>query len=440
MAAQAVRLCAGAVPDGPCRAASTLTGQALVQLGDAMVEAATVRAVNDMTARWARRAVGQEGTVLTAAGVWPLLALLAGPAAGAARKELADAVGSAPEDAAAQGRAFLAALDATDGVDGAVGLWTRAALPLRPEWQGGLPLETHGELTGDAAADRQALDGWARRHTAGLIERMPVTLSPQTLFVLASALLVRTTWTGRFHEFPLRVAEGPWAGRELTGLRRHGTDPERIRAYTTGEGPLTRVEVAGDNGLDVHLLLGPPPMPGGAVLHHGIAAAAGAYPGAAGTELTEASGPGLTVTCEPSRDGAPRARLTTVRFTVDADHDLLSSADVFGLATATDGGRGHFPGISPRPLAVSSARQTATATFGPVGFRAAAVTALALRAGAAPPPTEHRSTVVAACYDRPFGFLAVHRATGLVLVAGWVTAPDGYETGERGPGLRGAGR
>jgi hypothetical protein len=25
--------------------------------------------------------------------------------------------------------------------------------------------------------------------------------------------------------------------------------------------------------------------------------------------------------------------------------------------------------------------------------------------------------------DRPFGFLAVHRDTGLVLVAGWVTDP-----------------
>jgi hypothetical protein len=26
-------------------------------------------------------------------------------------------------------------------------------------------------------------------------------------------------------------------------------------------------------------------------------------------------------------------------------------------------------------------------------------------------------------FDRPFGFAAVHRPTGLVLVAGWVAAP-----------------
>ncbi|MFG2830300.1 hypothetical protein ACGFWI_23010 [Streptomyces sp. NPDC048434] len=42
-----------------------------------MVAATTARAVNEMTARWARETVGERGTVLTAAGVWPLLALLA---------------------------------------------------------------------------------------------------------------------------------------------------------------------------------------------------------------------------------------------------------------------------------------------------------------------------------------------------------------------------
>ncbi|RST16349.1 proteinase inhibitor I4 serpin, partial [Streptomyces sp. WAC05950] len=38
----------------------------------------TVRAVNRLTTRWAARAAsGGGGTVFTAAGVWPLLALLA---------------------------------------------------------------------------------------------------------------------------------------------------------------------------------------------------------------------------------------------------------------------------------------------------------------------------------------------------------------------------
>ncbi|MBX4175927.1 hypothetical protein K3A88_13435, partial [Streptomyces geysiriensis] len=45
---------------------------------------ATVQAVNGLTARWAAAADG--GTVFSAVGVWPLLALLADGAAGAARR------------------------------------------------------------------------------------------------------------------------------------------------------------------------------------------------------------------------------------------------------------------------------------------------------------------------------------------------------------------
>lgn len=52
---------------------------------------ATIRAVNGLTARWAGQASG--GTVFSAAGVWPLLAFLADGAGGAARAELAEAVG-----------------------------------------------------------------------------------------------------------------------------------------------------------------------------------------------------------------------------------------------------------------------------------------------------------------------------------------------------------
>ncbi|MYU17464.1 hypothetical protein GTZ78_43955, partial [Streptomyces sp. SID8361] len=58
-----------------------------------MIDATAVRAVNAMTARWARAAVTDEGTVLAAAGVWPLLALLAGGADGPVRQELEGALG-----------------------------------------------------------------------------------------------------------------------------------------------------------------------------------------------------------------------------------------------------------------------------------------------------------------------------------------------------------
>ncbi|WP_411141884.1 serpin family protein [Streptomyces sp. x-80] len=396
-----------------------------------MTATTTVRAVNGLTARWARDTVGERGTVLTAAGVWPLLALLAGPAAGEARAELAAALGTDARCAPRAGRELLALLAAADGVDAAVGLWTRRTLALRPEWTAGLPLDVHGELTGDASADLAALHAWVRRHTDGLIERMPVRVGPGTLLVLASALLVRTTWPEPFREQPLRAAEGPWAGRELTGLHRRDTDPEQVRVHATPDGPLTAVAVAGDNGIDVHLLLGGRAVPGGDVLRHGVAALGGAYRTVSGAGLTGGAGPGVRVTSVPSRDGAPRAELTTARFTIDAEHDLLARAGLFGLTSAADAARGHFPGISPTPLAVDSARQTATATFGPRGFRAAAVTAIGTRAGAVPRTPPHRARLVSARFERPFGFLAVHRASGLVLVTGWVTDPDGWRADGR---------
>ncbi|TJZ57496.1 serpin family protein [Streptomyces piniterrae] len=401
-----------------------------------MVAETTVRSVNDMTARWARDAVGERGTVLTAAGVWPLLALLAGPATGPARKELADALGTDAEHAVCEGCDLLAALGAADGVDAALGLWTQRTLALRPEWLSGLPLDLHGELTGDASADQEALNAWARRHTDGLIERMPVRVTPDMLLVLASALLVRTTWKRPFRESPLQVAEGPWAGRDLTGLNCYRLPAEQLRVHRTPAGPLTAFDVLGENGLDVQLLLGPEDMTGGEVLHHGLTVLGGGYPTVPGAELTEGAGPGLTVTTMPSWDGSSRADLSTVRFTVDAEHDLLKRPELFGLETATDNSRGHFPGISETPLAVSSARQAATATFGPLGFRAAAVTPVAMNVAGAPqiPPNEAR--LVSARFDRPFGFLAVHRASGLVLVAGWVTDPDGWDHSRPfGPGM-----
>lgn len=388
-----------------------------------MVAATTVRSVNGMTARWAREAVEEAGTVLTAAGVWPLLALLAGPSAGPARTELAEALGTDPERAPSEAWALLGALDAADGVGAAAALWAHRALSLRPEWRDGLPPGTLGELTGTAAADQEALDAWARRHTDGLIERMPVEVTPDLLLVLASALLVRTTWAEPFGEYPLLLTEGPWAGREVTALRRSGAEASQLLVHDTPAGPLTAVRVEGDNGLDVHLLLGGPGVPGGEVLWHGVEALAGRYPAVAGPALTDGAGPGLRVTTEPSYDGVPSLDLTTVRFTVDAAHDLLKRPELFGLTAASDDSRGHFPGISDHPLAVTAARQRATATFGALGFRAAAVTVMPVAAGSVPPPPPYEALRITARFDRPFGFLAVHRASGLVLTAGWIAQP-----------------
>ncbi|MET8182260.1 serpin family protein [Streptomyces sp. NPDC005336] len=394
-------------------------------MGDrGMIDATAVRAVNTMTARWVRAAVADEGTVLAAAGVWPLLALLAGAADGPARRELEGALGVAADGATALGRQVIEAMGALDGVDTATGLWTRQTLPVRPEWESQLPDGVRGALTGDPERDRKELDAWASRQTRGEIAEMPVPLAPDTLLVLAGALLVRTTWQQPFREGWMRPSSGPWRERSLAGLTRTTTDLDGVLRVVpaTPAGPLTLSGVAGDNGLDVHLVLGAEGVPGGEVLEAGITALGGAYEGLSGSALPLGeAGPGVKVMEVTSWDPAPSLILNTPQFTVRARHDLLRHAELFGLRTAQDTARGHFPGISPAALAISSGQQSMTAGFSREGFFAAAVTAFSMAPGGVP---QQRARLISVTYERPFGFVAMHRASGLVLTAGWVTEPE----------------
>jgi hypothetical protein len=367
-------------------------------------------AANTLTARWAARLdAGQ--TVLSGVGVYPLLALLAPHAAGPAREELLAVAG---EPARFQ-------LTDSPTTQLAMSAWTRHDLPLTSRWLAAVPESMRGQLTGDPGTDQPVLDGWAARHTDGMIPRMPVAVTPQTELLLASALLVVTTWAQPFREHWASPQSGPWQGRDLTGLHRRTGDLSGLRVVDSGVGPLSLLTVRGNEDVDVVLVLGGPQRGAAEVLPAAITVPPH------GRTLAPSDGPGVTEQVVTALDDQPELDVSTVRFTVAADHDLLENADVFGLRSATNPDQGHFPGISPRPLAISAARQSATATFGAEGFRAAAVTAIAMRAGSAPPRPTKQKRLVRVAFDRPFGFLAVHRRTGLVLVAGWVDDPDPYQ-------------
>ncbi|MFE1412726.1 serpin family protein [Streptomyces sp. NPDC058746] len=404
----------------------------------------TVRAVNRLTRQWAaqntdaerstvterealaeRDEAAEQGTVFTAAGVWPLLALLADGTDGAAREELAQALGIPAGSAAEAARELLAALAGVRGLQCATGLWTREELPLEERWSAQLPPGTRGGLTGDADTDRKALDAWASDRTGGLIEHMPLPVTEDTLLVLASALALRLRWIQPFDECRDTTGQGPWAGRELPVLRRETTLLDRVSVARGPRGPVTVLEVVGSAGVDVHLVLGEPEAAPGAVLATGIDALTRALPSTGASLLPEGeAGPGLTVRSVRAETPEPRLSIRTVAFEVRAEHDLLAHAALFGLRTASDTSGGHFPGISTRPLAVESARQSALARFHATGFEAAAVTAFAAVAGCAMPRLRYRTRRVDVRYDRPFGFLAVHRTSRLVLAAGWVREPD----------------
>ncbi|MER6070931.1 serpin family protein [Streptomyces sp. NPDC001817] len=385
--------------------------------------AETVRRVNGLTARWAQAL--PEGTVFSAPGVWPLLAFLADGAAGPARAELSEALGLVADQAAGAARELLGTLRSVSGLDAALGLWTHQALPLREEWRSGLPAGTYGVFGDDLVTAQERLDAWVAERTGGLVERMPVTLTRDARMVLACALALRTTWRQPFTELPLRPDSGPWQGRTLRGLHRRSVRPDRVGVTGTADGFVTALTVPGDNGIDVHLVLGEERMTPGQVLAAGVGIVARALPLTGGGALPHGHvGPGLYVEQQPAVEPGPLTLdVRTVAYEVRADHDLLALAGLFGLTAATDARHGHFPGISDHPLAIGAARQSALAQFGPLGFRAAAVTAVMSAPGSAPPQYRYETTVVRAVFDRPFGFLAVDRESRLVLVAGWVTDP-----------------
>jgi serine protease inhibitor len=387
-----------------------------------------IQAVNALTARWAQACDGAS-TTLSGLGVWPLLALLTPGADEVVRAELERATGIAAAESGAAARDLMDLLSHAEAVRAALGLWTRAELPLEPAWVDQLPQGTRGTLTGDPAADRSMLDAWAARQTDGLIDRMPITVDAAIQLVLASALLVRTEWEHAFADNRRRIDRGPWAGGELAGLTRTTTDLDDVAVADTAAGPLTVVRVAGGNDVDVHLILGEEQRPAGDVLAAGIAAVCGDGPRTVGSALPDDNpGPGVAVRMVSASSARPTVQLRTVRFRVEGDHDLLAHADLFGLATAA-AGRGHFPGVSEEPLALTQARQSAVAIFSARGFEAAAVTAIAMKSSFA--VAQHSVRRVEVSIDRPFGFVATHRPTGLALVAGWVADPEPWSEPER---------
>ena len=356
--------------------------------------------VSRLTARWIERLPGEGSTVVSGLGVRPLIALLAELANEPARSELAEAAGG-PYDG----------LLRTPELHMALGLWTR--VPLQPGVDRLLPPEVRGELT-----DQAALDAWVVEQTDGLLQKMPVHLTKDVLLVLASALALKTKWALPFNEYPR--GERRW-------LSRADHDLDSLRVYDAPAGPLTVVTVVGTGEFDVRLVAGD----GGrkAVLPAALSLTG---EGVSGAELLkEASSgwkrlfsrerPAPAVEVIESMSPVPTVVLSLPYFEVDAEHDLLEYAEVFGLTTAQDNSRGHFPGLSPVPLAVDQAKQAVMARFSATGFEAAAVTTMAMAAGSAPMPGGKALKV---SLDQPFGFIAIHRPTGVPVVAGWVVPND----------------
>jgi hypothetical protein len=114
------------------------------------------------------------------AGLWLLLAHLAPVASDNHREAIAEAVGVSCDEAAALAEELLTAPHST--IATALGAWSRVALDAK----------LAVALT--AMPDQAGLNRWASDHTRGLINEFPVAVSPETVLIVATALVLQPRW------------------------------------------------------------------------------------------------------------------------------------------------------------------------------------------------------------------------------------------------------
>ena len=374
-----------------------------------------VPAANALTAQWCARQGGGD-FALSGAGLWPLLALLASAADEEAGAELAAALGRPAESGQQDALELIEILRKGVSTTAALGVWTREGVALDGRWAAGLPEGVAGALT-----DQAALDRWASEQTEGLIEKFPLAITPRILLILASALAARVKWRKPFDASPrgIRVRRDDPGEPDQQWLSRNTYD---LAEAAVLDGAVTRIVVEGDGDVDVHLLLGE--QQPAEVLAAGLRELAGE---AEVRLAAESGGPGLTVRRVASSSRRDMLRLEVPSFEITTRHNLMEQADLFGLRLVAHPGTSHLPHLSPVPLFVSDGVQEVLARFFAEGFEAAAVTAFGMTLGGIP-DEPYEVTFVEATFDRPFGFIAVHRPSRLAVVAGWVSSP--FEAGQ----------
>ncbi|MGH8240866.1 MAG: hypothetical protein ACREXP_28150, partial [Steroidobacteraceae bacterium] len=285
-----------------------------------------------------------------------------------------------------------------------------------------------GTLTGRADTDNAALNAWAKRHTGGLIERLPLATSSDTLAALASALAIELRWRLPFAEARHIIDEGPWADAgPIVRLTRTSPDLDDLRVVSTPTGPVCAVTIRGTGDTGVVLALGDPEQAAGDVLSAAIDGLRPDAPHRNGSQLIPGErAPGLSVRDVPSTRPGRELILSTVGFDISETHNLVEHANLFGLVAARQEHLDNFPGIGSGKLRVDGAVQAATAAFSATGFIAAAVTAFDMIARSAELPRPKPALIrrVELDLSRPFGFVAMHRPSCLALMTGWVGRPQ----------------
>lgn len=353
-------------------------------------------------AELARSALGTEtAPAVSYAGLWLLLAHLAPVASGATATAVAEAIGIPCSDAAALAGELLTAPHPTLAT--ALGAWSRLA----PK----LPLAVDIEPMPDQAG----LDRWAAEHTRGLIQRFPAEVRPETLLMVATALVLQPRWTKKL-----------------------GIDDDDMLLLGDGLQTLVDTRAAGRvavakpftaDGVDVISVIAAPEVSPpdvwravdevvaqlnrGALWH-------GEYPGR--EELTDGHSWTVRDVTETFIDwNAPadnavlwRSRLPM--WSGNALSDLTAAPGVREIAAA-------LAEAEPQLAGPLECLQAATAAYDESGFTAAAITTFCVPTGA-PEFVTRTFRRVEITFDRPHAVIAIARGgpwEGVPVFSAWVT-------------------
>ncbi len=353
-------------------------------------------------------------------GAWLLLALAAPAATGQLRERLADILGADLDDARDAAAALLA--EPHPAVSSAAATWLRDAstsTDAMRRWLAGLPAQVE---VGDMPTQAQ-VDAWASEHTSGLIDVFPLTVTPRTVLILASALATRVSWEVPFDLAPsveLGV-RSTWAERLTQALRSPQTHDAFI-ATTQTVGDVAVHTATSTDGLAVTSVIASAGAEPAAVLAAAHEIALGSVRTRSLFDLPLGDSPLWTVV-EGRSDRGNEERHTAVlpAWSARSTHELI--APEFGFAAAAD----VLIGLLPPDDYQFEARQSAVARYSRTGFEAAAVTAIGIRATAMLEPRGVRRTAILR-FGHPYAVVAVAQGGGpwhgVPVFSAWVTDPE----------------
>ncbi|MGW6026256.1 serpin family protein [Streptomyces sp. NPDC055099] len=347
--------------------------------------------------------------VCSPAGLWLALAAVAVGARGETAGELRELLGVAGGEAAGVVTAAARALGGTDAVAVATRVWSRG--PVYRAYREALPDVGFGPMgdadadaDGDADADADGsgsggvgsggIDAWVREATGGLIERLPVVITPDVLLLLVNVLALKARWEIPFEGAGTRDQDFT----DSLGVRHRVPTMHRPvplnSAWTVGGASVVELKCRAEGGrapARVRFVLGEPG-----------AGAAEVLPLAWAPE-----GRWTGIDAEQINMALPRMSLRT---RVDATEQLAALGVRWAMGEGAD-----FSGMSPERLAISQVVQEVVVRVAEEGVEAAAVTAVPMAPGGAYVPRR----VEWIAFNRPFGVVVLDGMGEVPLFVGW---------------------